>query len=217
MEIKICGITRIEDAVVAVETGATMIGFVLAQSPRRVDAVGVREMLNGLSWRGLRERVKAVGVFVNESPGAVGEIVRESGLDFAQIHGDETVDECNTIEVPWFKGLRVDDTFDEDVFRDTVARLRCDTILIDAKVEGMYGGSGKMVDRRVAHACANMVRLAGKKFFIAGGVTPENVCSIIEEFSPDGIDLSSALETAPGIKSHEKIRLLLDAIAKKCG
>ncbi|HEY1405993.1 MAG TPA: phosphoribosylanthranilate isomerase [Spirochaetota bacterium] len=214
MQVKICGITRVEDAVCAVESGATMLGFVFAPSPRRIEPQKAAEILAELVKRSLRNRITAVGVFVNETPARVAEICNMATIDSAQIHGDETADECNHLTVPWYRALRVDEWFTSGSFRESVKELLCSAILIDAKVDGLYGGSGKRVSLEVAHMCKDAIRAEKKDFYLAGGVTPENVRMIIDELSPDGIDLSSSLEISPGIKSHDRIRALFDALNK---
>lgn len=212
MNIKICGITRIEDAVFAVNGGADLIGFVLAKSPRRVDPEKVKEILDQLESKSLRKKVKAVGVFVNETQETLKQIVSFTGIDLAQIHGDESADFCNVLDFPWMRALRVDEWFNEESFRDSLRGLSCSDILVDARVDGLYGGSGKRVAESVALSCRRIAHEQGKIFYLAGGINPENALSVKQEIQPDGIDLSSALEESPGIKSHEKMQRLFDVL-----
>jgi phosphoribosylanthranilate isomerase len=212
MKVKVCGITRVEDAICAAEEGAQMLGFVFAESPRRIEPDKARDILGELEKRSLRKRIRSVGVFVNEDMSVIADICERNNIDAAQIHGDESTDMCNSITVPWYRGLRVDETITENSLREIINGLNCGEILIDAKVEGLYGGSGHRVSVDTARMCRNVVKCNGKLFYLAGGVTPENVKEIITELSPDGIDLSSSLEESPGIKSHAKIRALFRAI-----
>ena len=215
MMIKICGITRAEDAVLAVEEGASMIGFVFAESPRRISPGKAADILAELEHKSLRTKVRVAGVFVNEDQSVIEEIHSIGAIDVAQIHGDESAAFCNALTVPWYRGLRVSERFNADEFRETVRALSCDEILVDAKVEGLYGGSGHRVPIEIAMRCRDIVRNERKKFYLAGGVTPDNVRDIVRDLDPDGIDLSSALEESPGIKSHEKIKKLFRSIRER--
>ena len=212
MMIKICGITRTEDAILAVEEGASMIGFVFAESPRRISPGRAVDILEELERRSLRTKVRVAGVFVNEEPSVIEEIHSIGAIDVAQIHGDESAAFCNALHVPWYRGLRVNERFSADEFCETVHALSCAEILVDAKVEGLYGGSGHRVPVETAAVCRDIVRGEKKLFYLAGGVTPCNVRDIIRDLNPDGIDLSSSLEEARGKKSHEKIKELFRSI-----
>jgi phosphoribosylanthranilate isomerase len=212
MNIKICGITRIEDAEFAVGGGADMIGFIFAKSPRQVEPKKVKQILDRLEAKSLRGKVRAVGVFVNESHENIRKIVSSTGIDLLQIHGDEPAEFCNAIDFPWMRALRVDERLNAESFRDTLRELTCQEILVDARVEGLYGGSGKRIAEHVSLSCLRIAHDEGKKFYLAGGITPENALSVKNEIKPDGIDLSSALEVSPGIKSHEKMKRLFDQL-----
>jgi len=212
MKIKICGLTNAEDAIFAAGAGADSLGFIFAESPRRVDEYEVAKILAELERKDLRSGIKTVGVFVNQSPSEMKRIVEALNLDYAQIHGDETADECNRFDFPWYRALRIKDQKSLDEAKAQVLLLACPIILADALSAKCYGGSGERIDSAFASDLRDHVKNNGKEFFLAGGITPDNVRQIIDEINPDGIDLSSGVEERPGKKSHEKIRILFKEI-----
>jgi phosphoribosylanthranilate isomerase len=214
MNVKICGITNTDDAVFAVDEGADFLGFIFAESPRKVDESKVTEILDSLIRKDLRSGIKTVGVFVNQSPVEIKRIVESLRLDFAQIHGDETPDECNSFEFPWYRALRVKDQNSLEDAKAQVQLLSCPIILADALSPKMYGGSGERIESHIAVALRDHVKLNNKQFFVAGGITPDNVRQIIDEIDPDGIDVSSGVEDRPGEKSHDKIKKLFEEVSR---
>lgn len=200
VKVKVCGITNIEDARTAAEAGADAIGLVFAESPRRVSAGEARTIVAALP-----NAVLKVGVFVNEEPKVVSLIASEVGLDYVQLHGDETPETVAAIRsdgVGVVKALRVRDA-------DALAVMDsydADLYLLDAWSEKVRGGSGTRFDWALAKS------LFGRdNIVVSGGLSPENVGEAVSFFEPWGVDASSSLEDAPGRKSGERVRRFVSA------
>lgn len=198
--VKVCGITSPEDARVAADSGADAIGLLFAESPRRVSVERAREISAALP-----AEVARVGVFVDDSAEEVLRVAREAGLDYAQLHADETPQTVAAIReggVKVVKALRVRDA-------DSLARMNeyaADLYLLDSFSEKARGGTGERFDWALAEAvrgCDNIL--------ISGGITPDNVREALQFFEPRGIDASSSLESAPGEKDAEKVRRFVGA------
>lgn len=216
MKVKICGITRIEDASACVLAAADYLGFVLAPSPRQIGFKHAGEICSGLERLGLRHKVKIAGVFVNETESVMRSCIRNGLIDIAQVHGDESAETCSVFDFPYIRALRVRDLSvpeEAEKLEHDVSILTCRTVIIDSFSEKVYGGSGVQVGIDSALAAGSILRKAGKEFFIAGGLTPENAASVIAAVSPDGIDVSGGVEESPGIKSKEKIMKLMQAVS----
>jgi phosphoribosylanthranilate isomerase len=203
--VKICGITNADDAVCACEHGADMIGFVFAESRRRTDIPQARSILETLDRHGLLSSIKTAAVFVNESTEIMESVLKETGIDYAQIHGDENAGFCNGLPFPWYRALRINDMITAETAAEEVPLYGCGIILADALSSAGYGGTGERVSADAAVLLRDAVRKSGKRFFLAGGITDENAARIIETIQPDGIDISSGLEDSPGRKSYRKI------------
>jgi phosphoribosylanthranilate isomerase len=197
---KVCGITTPEDALTAASSGADAIGLVFAESPRKVSLEEAREIAAALP-----EGVLKVGVFVNEEPEEVLRIAREVGLDYAQLHGDETPETVTFLReggVKVMKALRVRD-------EDSLAAIEgygADLVMLDAWSEKARGGTGERFD----WALAKSLRGRGN-IVVSGGLSPENVREAISFFEPYGVDASSSLEEAPGKKNEERVRRFVSA------
>lgn len=219
--VKICGIARLEDARLALELGASEIGFILAPSPRRVPPETARDIVAALrADRALAEHrelagfsaFRAIGVFVNEAADAMRDIVNTVGLDAAQIHGDETAEGCATFDFPWYRVLRPSSPAEARAL--ALAGWTCPRLLADAAARGAYGGTGVVLSTEVAHAARDGARSAGKEFFLAGGLGPANIAQAILDVEPDGVDLSSGVEEAPGRKSAALLEALFAALRR---
>jgi phosphoribosylanthranilate isomerase len=197
---KVCGITTPEDALAAASSGADAIGLVFAESPRKVSVEEAREIAAALP-----EGVLKVGVFVNEEPEEVLRIAREVGLDYAQLHGDETPETVTFLReggVKVMKALRVRD-------EGSLAAMEgygADLVMLDAWSEKARGGTGERFD----WALAKSLRGRGN-IVVSGGLSPENVREAISFFEPYGVDASSSLEEAPGKKNEERVRRFVSA------
>jgi phosphoribosylanthranilate isomerase len=220
--VKICGLTNLADARLAHELGADCLGFVFAPSVRQVTPRAAAAMLDELRTRGMREGTKTVAVFVNESPERMAAILRETGIDIAQIHGDETPSDCAAFDFPWYRALRIvagdreggtEPPGESAPENALFARYACGRILFDAAVPGIYGGSGTTMDAVRARVAVKAARAAGREVFVAGGIRAENVAKIVLALDPDGIDVSSGVEERPGRKSPEKLAALFRELA----
>lgn len=198
--VKVCGITSPEDARAAAESGADAIGLLFAESPRRIGVGRAREISAALP-----PGVARVGMFVDASAGEVIEVAREAGLDYAQLHGDETpetVAEIREDGVRVIKALRMRDESSLDLMRDYAA----DLYLLDSWSKEARGGTGERFD----WSLAGKVR-SYDNILISGGITPGNVGEALEFFEPYGVDASSSLERAPGEKDDERVRRFVSA------
>ena len=191
--VKVCGITRVEDARAAEAAGADMIGLVFAPGPRHLDVEAAARIAGSV-------RCRKVGVFVDETPGAVNGIAERCGLDYAQLHGEESQADCDAVRVPVIKAIRVRDA--ADLARGAARRVF--RLLLDAWSPLAPGGTGETLDWEL---------LAGFSvpYLLAGGLTPENVARAVTSLRPWGVDASSGLESAPGIKDARKIAAFVAA------
>ena len=197
MLIKICGITRIDDAHAAVELGAGALGFIFwPKSPRFIDPFRARDIV-----RSLPPFVAAVGVFVNQPGDYVNGVASLVGLTVVQLHGDEDRAFAERIRRPVIKAIGF--TNDEAV-KAWSPRY---TVLLDAHDPEQRGGTGQTIDWSRAAAAA-----ASGRIVLSGGLRPENVAAAIASVRPFGIDVSSGVEDAPGIKNPERLKALFDAI-----
>lgn len=213
MLIKICGLTREEDAVEAARLGATHLGFVFAPSPRRVTPERAARILEAVDRAGYRSRVRAVGVFVNEEPATLRSTSLAAGLDLVQLHGEETREYADALGVPWYRALRPGSAAAGAEEAAIWARPGA-ILLADALVRGEYGGTGVRLDEETAADVRDAVRKAGGKFVLAGGLAPGNIAGAVRGIRPDGVDVSSGLESSPGIKSEEKMRAFFRALTE---
>jgi phosphoribosylanthranilate isomerase len=200
VKVKVCGIKEPEDARVAADAGADAIGLVFAESPRRVSVERAREIAAALP-----EGVLKVGVFVDGEPEEVLRIAREVGLDYAQLHGDETpetVAEMRNSGLGVIKAIRVRDA----ASLAEMERYDADLFMLDAYSEKARGGTGERFDWGLAKTLRGYANI-----LVSGGLTPENVREAIEFFEPYGVDASSSLEERPGKKNGERVRRFVGA------
>jgi phosphoribosylanthranilate isomerase len=193
--IKICGITRAEDARWASKLGVDYLGFIFSQSPRRVTAFQAKSIIESLP-----DSIQKVGVFVDEDEAFVRSTAAETGLDLIQLHGEESPSFCSLFDRPVIKVIR---TSGENVM-EAIGRYDTDLFLLEPYVAGMAGGTGKKADWQLALRIIEA--FPTRRFFLAGGLDPENVASAIRTIRPFAVDASSGLEESPGVKSHEKMQ-----------
>jgi phosphoribosylanthranilate isomerase len=194
--VKVCGVTRVEDALAAAELGADAVGInFFPGSPRFIDAARAAAIV-----RALPKGVEAVGVFVNEPPERINAITEEVGLHLAQLHGDETPEEADLVRLPVIKAVRLEKETDIAA----AEKYKVDLFLIDTP-SGNWGGSGRKGDWKLAAAACRRLRAV-----LAGGLTPDNVAEAIREVNPYGVDVSSGVESAPGVKDREKMKLFIE-------
>jgi tryptophan synthase beta chain len=199
MLVKICGITREEDACVAVGLGASAIGFVFwPGSPRCISPERAKAIVDRLP-----PLVSTVGVFVDETPGRVRAIAERVGLSAVQLHGEETPEAATRLGVRVIKTVRADSQGLEALadWPDSV------TLLVDATDPKLRGGSGLVSDWTMAARMA-----ARRPLMLAGGLTPENVAQAIRTVHPIGVDVSSGVESSPGVKDHAEMRRFVEAV-----
>lgn len=195
MWVKICGITSEEDALLAVAMGADAVGFVFAPSPRQMSPSAVAQIT-----RRLPPEVCTVGVFRDEHPRRVVEIVHRAGLRAAQLHGNETREDCGyvAVRVP----LVIKAFPAGDPFLERASEYGADIVLVDAPSPG----SGKVFDWRLAEGAPR-----GRRVVLAGGLDPSNVAEAIRVVHPWGVDVSTGVESAPGRKDPLKVRAFVQA------
>ena len=209
--VKICGITDKANALAAVEAGADFIGLVFAPSKRRISPAQAREIADAVKKSSTV--TKLVGVFVNAPVFQVNEIADFCALDVIQLSGNESWEDCRKIVNPVVKAVRVDRQSSQDICAELSAASRLlagrrFVTLLDSRVEGTYGGTGKTFDWDLAQEVA-------KKFpvIVAGGLDAKNVASLIKRAAPWGVDVSSGVETG-GIKDIAKMKAFIEAVRK---
>ncbi|QVM92974.1 phosphoribosylanthranilate isomerase [Pseudomonas entomophila] len=197
---KICGITRLEDALAAVEAGADAIGFVFyAKSPRAVDVRQARAIISQLP-----PFVTTVGLFVNASRCELNEILEVVPLDLLQFHGDETPADCEGYHRPWIKALRVRPG--DDLQAACKHYAGASGILLDAYVPGVPGGTGESFDWSL------IPQHLSKPIILAGGLSADNVAEAIRQVRPYAVDVSGGVELQKGIKDAAKINAFMRAV-----
>ncbi len=198
--IKICGITRPQDALAAADGGADAIGMVFyPESPRAVSAAQAREIVAVVP-----PFVTVVGLFVDEPADALRRTLEEVPVDLLQFHGDETPDYCGQFDRPWIKALRVREGMDVGAECERFRSGR--GVLLDTWHEGKAGGTGKTFDWELGRVgiCLPVV--------LAGGLDAANVGEAIKALRPAAVDVSSGVESAPGIKDAAGIRRFIGAV-----
>ena len=200
--VKICGITRTEDALAAVAAGADAIGFVFyAKSPRAVSVPTARAICAELP-----AFISAVGLFVDAGAEDVRAILEAVPLDLLQFHGDETPAFCAQFSRPYFKALRMSP--DVDVRSAAQSFIGARGILLDTYRAGVAGGTGETFEwQRVPQSLRS-------KIILAGGLTPANVGAAIAQIRPYAVDVSGGVESAPGIKDVHKIESFIAAVRR---
>jgi len=195
--VKICGITRLEDALAAARAGADAIGMIFCESPRRIDPGRAREIA-----RRLPPFVAAVGVFAGSPPEEVVAVAREVGLSAVQLHGGESPEVVREVAraAKVIKSVRVRDQASLsglEAFEDASA------FLFDAHADGALGGTGRTFDWALLEGVLGRL---DKPWILAGGLTPENVEAAVRRLRPWAVDTSSGVEIRPGVKDTARVR-----------
>lgn len=206
--IKICGVTRPEDAAHAVACGAEAIGInFFPGSPRYVPEVVAREIVVAVA-----DRAEVVGVFVNEDPGTIVALCRRLGIRRVQLHGDEPPGDASRIPLWRMRAVHADRTPD----LPALLAYPCEAFLFDAGGKGAYGGTGRelswgeLAERFPGVVGARGTGGARKPWFLAGGLTPGNVVRAIVAARPFGVDVASGVESSPGRKDPEKVKTFIE-------
>jgi len=201
--VKVCGIMTAEHAQAAMAAGVDYLGIMFAPSRRKVDVEQARQIVAALETDVQQStfRIKVVGVFVNEPPDVINAVVEQVGLDYVQLSGHETREQAAKIVRPVIKVVRFDQHPSEAEWLASIADTPLDGphLLIDAHVNGSYGGAGVIGDWQSAAALARRVPVG-----LAGGLTPDNVAAAIAAVKPSFVDVSSGVETN-GVKDISKI------------
>ncbi len=208
--VKICGITNIDDARIAMDAGADMLGFIFyPPSPRYVTPEQAREMVSVIRET---SNVKTVGVFVNESLEHIRAVMEMASLDLAQLHGKESPEMLRELGTRAYKSIQATDL---DTARALMANYRASingnvpAFIADAPPAKLPGGNGMVADWSVAREIANEFSI-----LLAGGLNVENVREAIEMVQPYGVDVSSGVERAPGLKDHAKVREFIEQVKR---
>jgi len=199
LPVKVCGITRPQDAHEALRWGARALGFVFyPRSPRYVAPADAAAIV-----RGLPPFVTTVGVFVDAAPAEMNRIAGTVGLDRLQLHGSEPHAMLAELARPGYRAFRLREAADAEAVRAAPDGV----VLLDAYVEGLYGGTGRTFDWRWARELART-----RTVILSGGLTADNVAAAVEAVAPAALDVSSGVEAAPGRKSPEKLAAFFTAL-----
>ena len=190
-KIKICGLTRPRDAQAAAELGADAVGLVFyAKSKRCVDVAQAAEIVAALP-----PQVAKVALFVNESADSIRRILEAVPIDIVQFHGDEAPEFCRQFGKPYWKAVRVQSA--QDIAEAAGRYADAAALLLDAHIEGQYGGTGQVFDW---HLLPETLPLP---WILSGGLNPGNVAAALQQTGAAWLDVSSGVEQAPGIKNRD--------------
>lgn len=200
--VKICGITRVEDALAAAQAGADAIGLVFyAPSPRYVEIQKAQEICNEIPIF-----ISVVALFVNAKDSIIRDVIGKLPIDLLQFHGAESAEQCEHFDRPYIKAIGMHADVDSvEVMR---AHPRSRGFLLDAYQPDTHGGGG------VAFDWAQVPDTAEQPLILAGGLTPENVTGAIQRARPWAVDVSSGVELEKGIKSAEKIHEFIRGVQR---
>ena len=197
---KICGITNLDDANVAVENGASAIGFIFYEkSPRTISINNAKSISKHLP-----KTIARVGVFVNHEKDLIRLAISEVPLDMIQLHGDETPDFCNQFDVPILKALRIKN----EASLSVMDQYDVAVFLLDTFSNDQYGGTGETFDWSVLN------RKFKTPIILSGGLNPENILDAIDAVNPSAVDVNSGVESSPGKKDFNKLKLLFKNLNK---
>ena len=199
IQVKICGITSLKDANMALNYGASAIGMIFYQkSPRYIDPNKARKWVPKILGQ-----IKKVGVFVNEELDIIKSVTKELNLDYIQLHGDESPKFCNKMKVPVIKVFRVDNNFSSEVLDN----YQVHAFLFDTYEKGRPGGTGENF---------NLDLIAGLKIetpiILSGGLNEGNIINGIKTIQPFAVDVNSGVESEPGIKDESKVSKLFNVL-----
>ncbi|MEH1949999.1 MAG: phosphoribosylanthranilate isomerase [Nostoc sp.] len=206
MRVKICGITQPQQSIAIASLGATALGFIcVPNSPRYVTTSQIRAAVAELP-----ANIDTIGVFANASIPEISQIVADSGLTGVQLHGDESPDFCYQLRqalpnVEIIKALRIRSFEHLDTTADYTKFV--DTLLLDAYHPQQLGGTGETLDWTMLEQFS-----PSSPWFLAGGLTADNIVQALNQVNPSGIDLSSGVERTPGDKDLDKVALLFHSL-----
>lgn len=205
---KCCGLTRPQDADAAARAGATHAGVIFAGGPR-----ALRPLQAAAVVAVLPPTVTSVGVFGTQAPAEVANMMAVAGVRVAQLHADPTPEDVRAVREAGVSEVwavvRVAGTVVPPIAEELAAAA--DALVLDAKVDGRLGGAGVALPWEVVARAIAPWR-AGRRIVLAGGLTPATVGSAIRAFTPDIVDVSSGVESAPGLKDHDRLRAFADEV-----
>jgi phosphoribosylanthranilate isomerase len=208
VEVKVCGLTRAADARAAAELGARYVGVIFAGGPRTLDPETARVVLDGGG-----ANVDRVGVFANADTATIAATVSAAKLDIVQLHADPGSEQVRGIQEATgarvWAVVRVDGALDPDALRGLWQSA--DALVLDSKVQGVLGGSGIAFDWSAASGATHA---RPGRLVVAGGLDAANVGKAIDALSPDIVDVSSGVESSPGIKDHTRIADFIAAVRR---
>lgn len=199
--IKVCGLTRERDVQAAVVSGADAIGFVFTSSPRQITAERAAELSLLVP-----DNVLKVGLFLDQSKTEVENVLKVVALDLLQFHGQEPADFCRAFSLPYLKAVSMHDMNSLRQAQSNYPDAK--GLLLDSHVSGQRGGSGKVFDW-------SMVEPGEKPVWLAGGLNADNVAEAIKRVRPYAVDVSSGVESSPGIKNASRISAFIDAVKRQ--
>lgn len=211
--VKVCGLTRVEDALLALELGATYLGLIFAEgTPRCLSECDAAGLLAEVRARASAP-VRPVGVFVHEPPAAISFLAEHLGLAAVQLHDSRTADSLR-LGIPTWRAVQVRGP---ESLAEVQSAVSAGTVVLDAFAPGKHGGTGRTFDHSLVDPYLDRGRV-----FIAGGLNPDNITEVAGRFTetgrqPYGYDVSSGLEAEPRIKDHAKMRAFFSALAGACG
>lgn len=200
--VKICGITRPDDAIAAARLGVDAIGLVFyAKSPRHVELAQARQICQSLP-----AFVTSVALFLNPEQAQVQQVIDELNIDLLQFHGTESAEFCASFARPYIKALGVEG--EHHLLQLVGEYSQAHGVLLDSHVQGAAGGTGKTFDWSLIPAALR------EKIILAGGLNADNVARAIAQVRPYGVDLSSGVEASPGIKDIQLMTRLMQQIKR---
>ena len=197
VKVKVCGLTNLADAQVAVNCGADLIGFIFAASPRQVISDQVQEIRANLEGQ-----FSTVGVFANQELKEVNKITQECKLDYLQLHGSESPAYCKQLEQPIIKAFSIKD----EASLEELEQYDVDKYLLDTYHPDKLGGTGETFNWELAKEAKEYGSI-----FLAGGLDESNVKQAIKQVNPAGVDVSSGVEFRAGKKNHKQVKLFIEA------
>ncbi len=206
MRVKVCGITRLEDAQIAVDAGVWAVGFIFVRNtPRCLEPTQAKDIIKNLP-----DKVEKFGVFANNSPDEVINVSEEVGITKIQLHGEESPEYCSKIkmitEIDVIKAIRIKDMDDLKPIKNYMGHISY--VLLDTFSEKQRGGTGKTFD----WAIAKQAKRYDIPLIVAGGLNPDNIISAYTRVRPFALDMASGVEKEPGIKDPKKINSLKNII-----
>lgn len=201
-KIKICGITNLEDARFVAGALVDYLGFIFyKKSPRYIEPAEAGAIINWI------EGPEKVGVFVNQPLDDVNKIAKETGLDYVQLHGEESPEYCELVDKPIIKVIHIEEETVGYLLKHQIEQYAdvADFLLFDTKIYGLWGGTGKSFDWNILNEMDLDI-----PFFLSGGLNEGNIRQAVETVEPYAIDISSSLEEKPGLKDFRKIESFMD-------